>query len=175
MVAQARKIIPITHKTTTKQEPEPLSITLPLPPSLNNSYRDVIYYDKKTQTMRVRRVSTSDLLAFQEAAAWRLAEQRIPRGGWAAVEAVGYISQVYVPTAASDLDNRNKHWQDAVSSWLGFNDNKIQDCYGAFRRIDPANPRVEIQLFPVRKARKFEVVEFISDLFTQVNRWIKRG
>lgn len=154
MVAQARKVIPMRRES--KAEPEPLRLVLPLPPSVNNSLVDVIYYDKKAHKMRVRRVPSPELTAYKQLAVVRLVEQRIAQDSWKGVEAVGITADIYVPTEASDGDNRLKHGQDVLAAWLGFNDKRFRKWTLA-KYIDKQNPRIEVHLYPVRKTQKGEL------------------
>lgn len=129
------------------KRPELLRFELPLPPSLNNAYVTRCWIDKATREIKSARVPSQDLLAFKEEAWTRLHQQGIWRDCWVGVEAVKWEGIFWVPDRKSDADNRIKFWQDAVSFWVGINDNRFEK--GSYeRRLDKKRPRVEIEMWP---------------------------
>ncbi len=119
-----------------------MRITLPLPPSVNNQYA----------TVGNRRVLS------KEAARFKQTVRRIflgPIGGAALSEAereqlqasfLGLYLDFYFTTPLKrDLDGGLKITQDALCEALGLDDRKVVDLH-LVKRIDPLNPRVEVEL-----------------------------
>ncbi len=135
--------------------PAPLKILLPLPPSINACYADVIRYDRFRKPY-VQRVPTKALVAFKRQATRALVAQCIPRGTWAGVPAVKCTVRIYVPDRHSDRDNRGKAWKDVVFPWIGLNDNRDEEAH-EYRRLDADHPRIQIELEAIRQALQGEL------------------
>lgn len=132
--------------------PKPVRFTLPLCPSVNAGYVETSYFDHKEQRMKKKRVPTKELADFKELAPWKLYEQKIIKGSWSGVEAVGWDGKFYLPRWSCDVDNYIKFWQDAVATWLDFNDKRVLDIH-VRKFVDAKHPRVEIELFPLSPAQ----------------------
>jgi Holliday junction resolvase RusA-like endonuclease len=128
--------------------PEPIHFTLMLPPSVNDGYVEITYFDRQTGERKKRRVPTEDLANFKEAAPYRLHDQGIYRNSWSNVKAVGWRAKFYLPKMRCDTDNYIKFWQDAVSRWLGFDDKWVLEFQGR-KYVDAKDPRVEVELYPL--------------------------
>lgn len=115
---------------------------LPLPPSVNNQYARV----------GIRRVLSKEAKSFKKAVAGRIHRLRVDgvisdsfvealHRGW-----VGIFMDMYFKSPLKrDLDGGLKITQDAILDTLGVNDNRVVDIH-LVKRIDPLNPRVEIEL-----------------------------
>ena len=116
--------------------------TLPLPPSINSQYTQVgrkrvlskehVQFKKQVlhavHRLRVDGVITDDFI-------------RALYAGW-----VGLFLDFYFESPRRrDLDGGLKITQDALLDSLGVNDNRVVDIH-LVKRIDPANPRVEVEL-----------------------------
>lgn len=121
----------------------PLTLSIPLPPSLNNAYP----VDRKTG----RRFASKALTAFKSQAiplvraAAAIAEFAAP-----ATATYKLTLHHYFPTRsgynASDASNRIKAAEDAIAAALGFNDNRIIDVRSVKAGIDAAEPRCDVEL-----------------------------
>lgn len=115
---------------------------LPLPPSVNNQYARA----------GIRRVLSKEAKSFKKAVAGRIHRLRVDgvisdpfiealQRGW-----VGIFMDMYFKSPLKrDLDGGLKITQDAILDTLGVNDNRVVDIH-LVKRIDPLNPRVEIEL-----------------------------
>ena len=116
--------------------------TLPLPPSINSQYARV----------GIRRVLSKEAKAFKKAVAGRIHRLRVDdiisdsfiarlQAGW-----IGIFMDIYFKSPMKrDLDGGLKITQDAILDALNINDNRVVDIH-LVKRIDPLNPRVEIEL-----------------------------
>lgn len=119
-----------------------ISFTLPLPPSVNSQYARV----------GIRRVLSKEAKSFKKTVAGRIHRLRVDdvitdafiallQAGW-----VGIFMDMYFKSPMKrDLDGGLKITQDAILDALGVNDNRVVDIH-LVKRIDPLNPRVEIEL-----------------------------
>ena len=154
--------MPALKKSRSKRpvspRPVPIQAELPLAPTVNAAYPTVIKYKRGRwgQEPYACRVASLELRAYKkQVEELFLTVLRLPAGSWEGVSAIGYTVTVFVASRASDLDNRLKALQDAVVSYLGSNDNRVEEIH-AYRRIDPASPRIEIEVYPVRQAQRGE-------------------
>lgn len=123
-------------------EVKTVRFALPLPPSINSQYTQVgrkrvlskehLQFKKQVQhavhRLRVDGVITDDFI-------------RDLYAGW-----VGLFLDFYFESPRRrDLDGGLKITQDALLDSLGINDNRVVDIH-LVKRIDPANPRVEVEL-----------------------------
>ena len=114
---------------------------LPISPSVNQSYADTVKYTRQGRAY-TKRIASEALTVFKQSAPLLMHQQGLYRDEWKGVQAVGYELQVYVPSHRSDLSNRLKAYEDAVTQYLGFDDSRVQE--GRFTKtIDPDNPRIE--------------------------------
>lgn len=122
--------------------PVTLSISLPLPPGVNNQYA----------TVNGRRILSIEARRFKSEVAGRLQSLRF--SGYLTDPLLtslrsGYLSlfiDFYFPTPMKrDLDGGLKITQDALCENLDINDNRVVDIH-LVKRIDPRNPRIEVQI-----------------------------
>lgn len=123
-------------------EIERVSFTLPLPPSVNAQYARA----------GVRRVLSKEAKSFKKSVASHIHRLRVNeviadsfivllRQGW-----IGIFMDMYFKSPLKrDLDGGLKITQDAILDSLGVNDNRVVDIH-LVKRIDPLNPRVEVEL-----------------------------
>ena len=116
--------------------------SLPLPPSVNSQYARA----------GNRRVLSKEAKSFKKAVSGRIHRLRVDgvitdafvetlQGSW-----IGLFMDMYFETPLKrDLDGGLKITQDAILDSLGINDNRVVDIH-LVKRIDPLNPRVEIEL-----------------------------
>ncbi|MEM7030145.1 MAG: RusA family crossover junction endodeoxyribonuclease [Chloroflexota bacterium] len=119
-----------------------VTFSLPLPPSVNSQYARA----------GIRRVLSKEAKAFKKSVKARIHRLRVDgvitdgfiadlSAGW-----VGIFMDMYFKSPMKrDLDGGLKITQDAVLDSLGVNDNRVVDIH-LVKRIDPLNPRVEIEL-----------------------------
>jgi crossover junction endodeoxyribonuclease RusA len=138
-------------------EPVILNLSLPLPPGVNNQYA----------TVNGRRILSADARRFKGEVANRLRSLRF--SGYLTPEilsalAAGYLSlfiDFYFATPMKrDLDGGLKITQDALCESLGINDNRVVDIH-LVKRIDPRNPRIEVQIETIQEAEWRFDEEFI--------------
>lgn len=113
-----------------------------MPPGINNQYA----------TVNGRRVLSADARHFKSGVSRHLQEMawagRLPEETLRVLRS-SYLSlfiDFYFPTPMKrDLDGGLKITQDALCQALGINDNRVVDIH-LIKRIDPRNPRIELQL-----------------------------
>jgi len=126
---------------------ETLRITLPLPPGVNNQYA----------TVNGRRVLSAEARRFKSVVQSRIEalafSGEIPERTTRALSS-SYLSlfiDFYFATPMKrDLDGGLKITQDALCEALNINDNRVVDIH-LVKRIDPRNPRIEVQLETIPK------------------------
>jgi crossover junction endodeoxyribonuclease RusA len=137
--------VPRSRPTTQHEHdlpPAVLRLTLPLPPGINNQYA----------TVNGRRILSADSRRFKEHVSGLVRHLRysgqLPEPLISVMQS-GYLSlfiDFYFPTPMKrDLDGGLKITQDALCEGLGVNDNRVVDIH-LVKRIDPRNPRIEVQL-----------------------------
>jgi len=119
-----------------------VAFSLPLPPSVNAQYARA----------GIRRVLSKEAKSFKKTVAAQIHRLRVDgvisdsfilqlQRGW-----VGIFMDMYFKSPLKrDLDGGLKITQDAILDTLGVNDNRVVDIH-LIKRIDPLNPRVEIEL-----------------------------
>ena len=123
-------------------QPVGLSLTLPLPPGVNNQYA----------TVNGRRVLSAEARTYKALVAKRVDELNFSgsitptmldtlRGSYLSL----FIDFYFASPLKRDLDGGLKVTQDALCEALGVNDNRVVDIH-LVKRIDPRNPRIEVQL-----------------------------
>lgn len=128
--------------SNSRSKPISLTLTLPLPPGVNNQYvtvgrRRVLSASAKRFNSDVSKAidlmrSRSSLLPQQEAAL--------------ATSLLGIYLDFYFETPMKrDLDGGLKITLDALGRALGFDDRAVVDLH-LVKRIDPLRPRVEIEI-----------------------------
>ncbi|MBA3414895.1 MAG: RusA family crossover junction endodeoxyribonuclease [Chloroflexia bacterium] len=122
--------------------PATLSLTLPLPPGVNNQY----------VTVGRRRVLSAPAKSFNRDVAKIIA--RLRRDGAIAAtdeHALGeallgvYLTFFFETPHRRDLDGGLKIALDALARGLGFDDRAIVDLH-LTKRIDPLRPRLEVEI-----------------------------
>ncbi len=119
-----------------------LQLTLPLPPGVNNQYA----------TVNGRRVLSAEARAYKEAVRRQVDDLNFSgrvtpsmldtlRSSYLAL----FIDFYFASPLKRDLDGGLKVTQDALCEALGVNDNRVVDIH-LVKRIDPRNPRIEVQL-----------------------------
>lgn len=119
-----------------------LQVTLPLPPGVNNQYA----------TVHGRRVLSAEARAYKETVRRQLDDLNFSglvtpamlsalRDSYLSL----FIDFYFSSPLKRDLDGGLKVTQDALCEALGVNDNRVVDIH-LVKRIDPRNPRIEVQL-----------------------------
>jgi crossover junction endodeoxyribonuclease RusA len=124
------------------KSPSLLSLTLPLPPSINEQYA----------TVNGHRVSTAIARRFKQQVRTTLRsleQQGILHDALRACFHESYLSlflDFYFETPLKrDLDGGLKITQDALCEGLGLNDNKIVDIH-LVKHIDPLHPHLYVEM-----------------------------
>jgi len=115
---------------------------LPLPPSINQQY---------TRAGN-RRVLSKEAKSFKKVVRHKIHRLRVDevitdafiaqlQQGWISL----FLDMYFASPLKRDLDGGLKITQDAILDALGINDNRVVDIH-LVKRIDPLNPRVEIEL-----------------------------
>jgi len=125
---------------------ESLTLTLPLPPGVNNQY----------VTVGRRRVLSKGAQTFKRDVAKLVAGLR-ERGELAAAqerafaeELLGvYLTFYFTTPMRRDLDGGLKIALDALAESLGFDDRSVVDLH-LTKQIDPLHPRLEVELETIR-------------------------
>jgi crossover junction endodeoxyribonuclease RusA len=119
-----------------------LSLTLPLPPGINNQYA----------TVNGRRVLSSEARRFKHEVSTVLSNLqfsgRINAGMLASLRSCYlalFIDFYFASPMKRDLDGGLKITQDALCESLAINDNRVVDIH-LVKRIDPLQPRIEVQI-----------------------------
>jgi len=144
IIVQPMKLI-LPNAPLTRFRLKEATFELPLPPSENEMYTP-ISFRKKDGSLGTRFISSRKLRDWQHDAGYILLSQGIYHPDWARASVLGCDAWVYVPSRRSDVLNRLKATLDLIATVLGFNDNKFETAH-VDRRIDKANPRIEITLY----------------------------
>lgn len=122
--------------------PVAVTLTLPLPPSVNNQYL----------TVGRRRVLSKPAQAFNRDVAKRVEHARRDGSVTPAIEAAFgdallgvYLTFYFETPMRRDLDGGLKIALDALCRALGLDDRAVVDLH-LTKRIDPLHPRLEIEL-----------------------------
>lgn len=122
--------------------PVTVTVTLPLPPGVNNQYA----------TVNGRRILSAEARHFKAEVANRLQTLRFSGALTDSMLSAfdsSYLSlfiDFYFSTPMKrDLDGGLKITQDALCESLGINDNRVVDIH-LVKRIDPLHPRIEVQV-----------------------------
>ncbi len=119
-----------------------MRISLPLPPGVNNQYatvgnRRVLSKD----AARFKRLVKQTFLGPIGSAALGEEERERLRSGYLGL----YLDFYFATPLKRDLDGGLKITQDALCEALGLDDRRVVDIH-LVKRIDPLNPRVEVEL-----------------------------
>lgn len=114
-----------------------LSVTVPLPPTLNHLY----------PTVRGRRMLSEAGKQYHHEAGWRIKEAatRLP---WRTRPGQRYRIEIvlYFADMRSDISNRIKALEDTAADVLGFNDKAVDVLEVRRGAVDKANPRAELTI-----------------------------
>lgn len=118
-----------------------MSCVLPLPPSVNAAYADLV---KKTRDSRVyvRRIASKALKAYKQEVYFALLSNRLLTPVWRQAKQLAYSISVYVRRSNADTSNYLKAYEDAVTEALGVDDRHIVSA-DYDKRVDTHNPRIE--------------------------------
>lgn len=123
-------------------QPVSLSLTLPLPPGVNNQY----------VTVGKRRVLSKAAQSFKRDVGKYLTARREKGDLTPAVERafadslIGvYLTFFFETPMRRDLDGGLKIALDALATGLGFDDRSVVDLH-LVKQIDPLHPRLEVEL-----------------------------
>lgn len=124
--------------------PESLSITLPIPPSVNHQYA----------TVNGRRILSSAGRAYKAQVGrqvWGAVAQSAARTGLLDRLRSGPLALsirfFFTSALRRDVDGGLKIAQDALCEGLGLNDNRIVETH-LYKDLDRSNPRIEVVLTP---------------------------
>lgn len=134
-VAQGRLSVPSLTADT-------LTLTLPVPPSINHQYA----------TVNGRRLLSSTGRAYKAVVGqqvWLALAQPTPAAPFKALlhsSSLALSIRFYFASALRrDLDGGLKIAQDAICEGLGLNDNRIVETH-LYKHVDKTNPRIEVSL-----------------------------
>ena len=117
-----------------------LSITLPVPPSINRQYATVNGRRVLSATGRRYKVTIGQLLMTVSSAEWQAFVRR------AQEHYLTLTIRFYFPTPLRrDIDGGLKIAQDALCEAMGLNDNRIMEIH-LYKSLDRENPRLECTL-----------------------------
>jgi Holliday junction resolvase RusA-like endonuclease len=117
---------------------EPIKLTLPIAPSVNNLYFTLI---KNGKPMRI---PSGDAKKFKKAVEKICVAARTkPFIGEVAVSL-----NIYRPRRVGDTENYFKATFDSLKGFAWLDDKQITEVH-AWRHEDPVNPRIEIEITPV--------------------------
>jgi len=119
-----------------------VSLTLPLPPSINHQYA----------TVNGRRILSSAGRAYKAQVGqlvWLNVAQSIDRSvllsGLQSASLALSIRFYFTSALRRDVDGGSKIAQDALCEGLGINDNRIVETH-LYKHVDKTNPRIEVSL-----------------------------
>lgn len=119
-----------------------LSLTLPIPPSINKHYATVNGRRLLSSAGRVYKAQVGQQvwLALAQSPARASLMERLQS------EPLAFSIHFFFTTALRrDLDSGLKITQDAICEGLGLNDNRIVETH-LYKTVDRTNPRIEVSL-----------------------------
>lgn len=135
-------LLPISAPSHSTIRPDRLSITLPVPPSINHQYA----------TVKARRVLSSVGRAYKALVgglvlvALARSPHREPLYRLLRQAPLSLAIRFHFQSAARrDVDSGLKIAQDALCEALGINDNRIVEIH-LYKHADPVRPRIEVSL-----------------------------
>ena len=119
-----------------------LTVSLPVPPSINHQYATVNGRRVLSSSGRAYKMQVGQQvwLALAQSPARLLLQDRLQSG-----PLVISIRFFFASSLRRDLDGGLKITQDAVCEGLGINDNRIVETH-LYKHVDKANPRIELSL-----------------------------
>jgi crossover junction endodeoxyribonuclease RusA len=144
----ARRMAPISripsptpHRPT---ESHAVTLTLPVPPSVNHQYATVNGRRLISSASRAYKAQVGQLVWLKLAQSTHRASLLAQlQSEWLALS----IRFYFTSALRRDLDGGLKIAQDALCEGLGINDNRIVETH-LYKHIDKDNPRIEVQLSP---------------------------
>lgn len=140
------RLISRTTPLQTSQPPivtsDALTVSLPVPPSINHQYATVNGRRLLSSAGRAYKIQVGQQvwLALAQSPARLLLQDRLLSG-----PLVISIRFFFASSLRRDLDGGLKITQDAVCEGLGINDNRIVETH-LYKHVDKANPRIELSL-----------------------------
>lgn len=129
-------------QATAQTDPESLSLTLPVPPSINHQYA----------TVNGRRLLSSEGRAYKAQVVqlvWLCLAQSVHRTTLLSrlkSESLALTIRFYFTSALRrDVDGGLKIAQDAICEGLDLNDNRIVETH-LYKRVDKNHPRIDVRL-----------------------------
>lgn len=124
------------------KSPTTFSLTLPLPPSVNNQYVTVGKRRVLSKTAQAFKRDVAKLLAGMRERGTLAPEVERSFGG----SLIGVYFTFYFETPMRrDLDGGLKIALDALATGFGFDDRSVVDMH-LTKQIDPLHPRLEVEL-----------------------------
>lgn len=127
----------------TRKAPTTISLTLPLPPSINNQY--VVVGKRKRVLTKVARTwkkdATKAISMLRDKSTISPVEERELANNLLGV----YLTFYFKTPMRRDLDGGLKIALDTVATNLGFDDRNVVDLH-LTKQIDPLHPRLEIEI-----------------------------
>lgn len=112
--------------------PVAFTVTLPLPPSTNNAYRNA----------GLGRALTAEARAWKQSAAWLVHVDYRDQGKPALSPPLTLSLFLYLPSERrADISNRIKLVEDVLCAALGVDDHHVHELH-CFRAVDRQNPRL---------------------------------
>ncbi len=137
------------HALTGSLTADSLTLTLPLPPSVNHQYATV----NGRRVLSARGRSFKQVVAQQVLISLAGTAERERWLGRFRTDFLGLTVRFYFPSLLRrDVDGGLKITQDALCQALGINDNRILHIH-LIKALDPAGPRMEVALFCTETAR----------------------
>ncbi|TLY27156.1 MAG: RusA family crossover junction endodeoxyribonuclease [Nitrospirae bacterium] len=134
-------VSPLLHPPT---ERHAVSLTLPVPPSVNHQYATVNGRRLISSAGRAYKAQVGQLVWVKLAqSAHRAALLARLQSEWLALS----IRFYFTSALRRDVDGGLKIAQDALCEGLGINDNRIVETH-LYKHIDKDNPRIEVRLTP---------------------------
>ena len=132
---------PVPHRAT---ESHAVSLTLPVPPSVNHQYATVNGRRLLSSAGRAYKSQVGQLVWLKVAqSTHRAALLARLQSEWLALS----IRFYFTSALRRDVDGGLKIAQDALCEGLGINDNRIIETH-LYKHIDKDNPRIEVYLAP---------------------------
>ena len=147
--AGSLKLLPLNSKAVVRNPSHPpiitsnmLTVTLPVPPSINHQYAAVNGRRLLSSAGRAYKtyVGRHVWLALAQSPAGPSLRDRLQSGPLALT-----IRFLFASALRRDLDGGLKIAQDAVCEGLGLNDNRIIETH-LYKQVDKADPRIELSL-----------------------------
>ena len=133
----------VTGRSEELQHPPPLlSLTLPLPPSINEQYATVNGHRISTQV--ARHFKKQVLAALRALERQRVLDDNL-RNHFRQSYLALFLDFYFSTPLKRDLDGGLKITQDALCEGLGVNDNRIEDIH-LVKHIDPLHPHLFVEL-----------------------------